>query len=78
MRESLQKHINIVGVEKKTNRVIAFGTILICTGSNERVGKIENIVTSKRVRGKGLGRCVIDILKVEGWNEGCAKISLFC
>ncbi len=51
---------------------------MICVSSSERTGKIENIVTSKVVRGKGLGRCIIEILKGEGWKEGCSKISLFC
>lgn len=78
MKESSQKHVNIVGVDKKSGRVIAFGTVLICQGSFATTGKIENIVTSKAVRGKGLGRCVIEILKDEGWREGCDKISLFC
>jgi hypothetical protein len=78
MKESSQKHVNIVGVDKKNGRVIAFGTVLICQGSFATTGKIENIVASKAVRGKGLGRCVIEILKDEGWREGCDKISLFC
>jgi hypothetical protein len=78
MQNSHQKHVNIVGIDKQSQRVIAFGTVLICLGSFGTTGKIENIVTSKLVRGKGLGRCVIEILKDEGWREGCDKISLFC
>ena len=35
-------------------------------------------MTCKSVRGKGLGRNVIDILKDEGWRVGCSKITLFC
>lgn len=43
-----------------------------------RVGKIENIVTSKSVRGKGVGKVIILALKDEGWREQCNKITLFC
>lgn len=54
------KHINIVGVDRKTDRIIAFGTVLITHEVlNGKVGKIENIVTCKSVRGKGLGKVVI-------------------
>lgn len=63
MSHSQQTHINIVGIDKASQRVIAFGTLLVCEGWGGRGGKIENIVTSKAVRGKGLGRCVIEILK---------------
>lgn len=78
MKTSPQQHINIVGIDKKNNRVIAFGTLLVCQGFFGRVGKIENIVTCKSVRGKGLGRCVIEILKWLGWDTECSKITLFC
>lgn len=59
MENSPQEHINIVGVEKQTGRVIAFGTLFVCSGPLGKVGKIENIVTCKSVRGKGLGKCII-------------------
>ena len=73
------KHINIVGLERKTGKIIAFGTILIVNEVLDgKVGKIENIVTCKSVRGKGLGRTVIEVLKMEGWREGCEVIGLFC
>lgn len=73
------KHINIVGLDRKTDKIIAFGTILIVNEVlNGKVGKIENIVTCKSVRGKGLGKTVIDVLKMEGWRQGCDVIGLFC
>lgn len=54
------KIVNIVGVDRKTDRIIAFGTIIIVdTPLQGRTGKIENIVTCKSVRGKGLGKIVI-------------------
>ncbi len=59
MKQSSQDHINIVGIDKKNNTVIAFGTLIICNGPEGRTGKIENIVTSKVVRGQGLGKCII-------------------
>ncbi len=67
MRRSSQEHLNIVGIDKKTGKVIAFGTVLICQGPFGRTGKIENIVTCKSVRGKGLGKTVIELLKWLGW-----------
>lgn len=45
---------------------------------NGRVGKIENIVTSKAIRGKGLGKIIIEVLKDEGWKQNCDVIGLFC
>ena len=49
-----------MGLERKTDRIVAFGTILIVnTGIGGKVGKIENIVTNKAIRGKGLGKMVI-------------------
>ena len=68
-----------MGVDKKENRIIAFGSVIITNSIKDgKVGKIENIVTCKKVRGKGLGRIIILILKEEGWKEGCSKIGLFC
>jgi hypothetical protein len=58
----------VVGLEKKTNKLVAFGSIIICTGVYGKVGKIENIVTCKSVRGKGLGRAIIELLKISGWH----------
>lgn len=73
------KHVNIVGLERKTDRIVAFGTILIVNEVlNGRVGKIENIVTSKAIRGKGLGKIIIEALKDEGYRQQCDVISLFC
>jgi hypothetical protein len=40
MQNSNQKHINIVGIEKKSGRVIAFGTLLICLSVEGKCGKI--------------------------------------
>ena len=35
-------------------------------------------MTCKSVRGKGLGKCIIELLKFIGWDERCDKITLFC
>lgn len=35
-------------------------------------------MTSKAIRGKGLGKIVIEILKEEGWRQNCDVIGLFC
>ena len=73
------KHINVVGLQRQSQTIVAFGTILITSSVlNGKVGKIENIVTSKSVRGKGLGKSIILALKSEGEKERCNKVTLFC
>jgi glucosamine-phosphate N-acetyltransferase len=79
MQASHNGHIHIVGIHKQTNQIIAFGSVIVVnTALDGRVGKIENIVTAKTMRGKGLGRVIIEVLKDEGWKAGCSKITLFC
>lgn len=63
MASSNSNHVNIVGVDVKTKQIIAFGSIIVCNTVLGKVGKIENIVTCKSVRGKGYGKVIIDILK---------------
>jgi N-acetylglutamate synthase-like GNAT family acetyltransferase len=68
-----------VGVDRKTGKIIAFGTVVIANSVLKgRIGKIENIVTHKEVRGKGLGKIVIEILQDEAWRNQCNIIGLFC
>ena len=57
MENSQNKYINIVGIYE--SRVIAFGTIIIVESLGGKMGKIENIVVCKSMRGKGLGKDVI-------------------
>jgi len=40
MEASPQEHVNIVGIDKKEDRVVAFGTVLICDGPYGKTGKI--------------------------------------
>jgi len=63
MNKSDQRHVNIVGIDKKQDKVIAFGTLLVCDSTRGLSGKIENIVTSASVRGKGFGKCIIELLQ---------------
>ena len=70
------KIVNIVG--ELDGKIVAFGTVIITNTLEGKVGKIENIVTCKTVRGKGLGKIVIEVLKAQGWVEGCSRITLFC
>lgn len=58
------KHINVVG--EINGKLVAFGTILISNTLKGKVGKIQNIVTDKDQRGKGIGRKIIEILKEQG------------
>jgi hypothetical protein len=62
MRNSNTEHVNIIGINKLNNKFIAFGSILICNTVYGKVGKIENIVTCKSVRGKGYGKVIIQVL----------------
>ena len=78
MRTSRQKHVHVVGIDKQTGKVIAAGSLIVCGSPLGKLGKIENIVTCKSVRGKGLGRCIIELLKAVSWEEQCCKVSLFC
>lgn len=78
MEGSAQQHLNVVAVDRKQNRVVAFGTLVVCHGAEGKVGKIENIVTCKTARGKGLGKCVIELLKWVGWDQDCFSLTLFC
>ena len=40
MTTSNTNHINIVGVDIKSNKLVAFGSILICQTVFDKVGKI--------------------------------------
>lgn len=60
MESQHNKHIHIIGIHKSDRRIIAFGSVIIVnTVLWGRVGKIENIVTCKSVRGKGFGKTII-------------------
>ena len=78
MKNSSQNHVNIVGVDRSSNKVVAFGSLICCNSTLGLSGKIENIVTCKSVRGKGLGRCIIELLQGEAFKQDCNKVSLFC
>ena len=41
MKNSINKHINIVGINKNTNKIIGFGSVIIVnTLKDGKVGKI--------------------------------------
>ena len=78
-QQSNSKAIHIIGLERKTDKIIAMGSvILVNTVLQGKLGKIENIVTCKSVRGKGLGKIIIEVLKDECWREQCNVIGLYC
>ena len=76
MKSLNSKHVNIVG--ELNGKIVAFGSIIVTNMLEGKVGKIENIVTCKSVRGKGYGKYIIEILKDQGWMEKCKRITLFC
>ncbi len=71
----------IVIEEASTHKIVALGNILIehkfihDTGS---VGHIEDIVVHDCMRGKNMGRLIIEQLKHLGNKAGCYKIILNC
>jgi len=40
MSNSNSNHVNIVGIDKKTQKLVAFGTIIVCNTIDGKIGKI--------------------------------------
>lgn len=76
MHASRNRYINIVGV--CDGKIVAFGTCLVTTTLEGRLGKIENIVVCESQRGKGLGRDIILLLKDQATKSGATKLGLYC
>lgn len=61
--------------------IVALGTIIIepkIIRGGKSVGHIEDIVTSSKYRGKGLGQDILELLIQEGREKNCYKIILDC
>jgi len=73
-----QEHvISIVALEH--GNVIGFGTV--CLESKirgGRVGHIEDIVTHKNQRSRGIGSAIVSSLADVAKDEGCYKVTLHC
>lgn len=63
------------------NKIIASGTILIepkFIHECRKVGHIEDIVTSKELNRKGLGKTIINVLTNRALEHKCYKVILDC
>ena len=68
-------------VYEENNKVLASCTILIerkIIHGMGKVGHIEDVVCDKNIRGKGLGRKMIDFATEYCLNQGCYKVILDC
>jgi len=71
----------IVIEEESSHKIVALGTILIelkFIHEASSVGHIEDIVVHDSMRGKNMGRLIIEQLKELGKQAGCYKIILNC
>ena len=73
-----QKNVfSIVALLEK--EVVGYGTVSIETKiRGGKMGHIEDIVSKKKYRKKGIGKLIIDTLSKFAKKTGCYKISLQC
>jgi glucosamine-phosphate N-acetyltransferase len=79
------KYSNLIEIwvihDTDSNKIIATGTILIepkFIHNCGKVGHIEDIVTSKKFNGKGLGKKIINLLTERAKINDCYKVILDC
>jgi glucosamine-phosphate N-acetyltransferase len=68
-------------VSSNNFEIVASGTIIIepkIMREGRNVGHIEDIVVTKHMRGKGISRKMLDILKVFARESNCYKVTLDC
>lgn len=73
----------IVGIinHDSSFEIIASGTIIIepkIIREGRSVGHIEDIVVSKKIRGKGISQKILNILKLIAKEKNCYKVILDC
>lgn len=76
-----EEYIIIVFVDPENQKLVAHGTILIeqkLIHSGSKVGHIEDIVVSKDLRGRGIGKQLVTSLVDIGRFLGCYKVILDC
>lgn len=81
MRSILNNHDYYIYVAILNNNLIATGTLLIQMNLShgcKPYGHIENVVTDKRYRGKGIGHKIINRLISEACKRDCYKVILNC
>lgn len=71
----------IVILDQSTDRIVATGTLFVeqkLIHSAGLAGHIEDVVVDSTIRGKGLGKLVIEKLKKIAFEAGCYKVILDC
>lgn len=75
-------HLIIVAVDRKTSRVVGAGTIIIekkILRGLGKIGHIEDIVVDTTVRGKNLGKIIVECLtRIANEEEKVYKVILDC
>ena len=69
----------IVGIDKTSNKIIAYGSLIIENKINGlKAGHIEDIIVDNSVRGRGVGDLLIKYLISLSRQHNCYRITLFC
>lgn len=69
----------IVGIDKISNKIIAYGSLVIENKINGlKAGHIEDIIVDDNVRGKRVGDLLIKYLISLSRQHNCYRITLFC
>lgn len=71
----------IVLVQSSTDQICAIGTLFVeykFLRGNAKAGHIEDIAVDEQIRGKGLGKLVIQALTAVSEDLGCYKTFLDC
>ena len=82
IKSSPNMHLIIVAVEKKSNKIVGAGTIIVekkILRGLGKIGHIEDIVVDSNVRGKNLGRIIVECLtRIAFQEENVYKVILDC
>ena len=75
------ENLYLVIVDKQDDRIVGAGTLLLeqkIIHSMGKCGHVEDIVVSERVRGRNLGKLLIEALLKHARSMNCYKVILDC
>ncbi len=81
MSEIIGNKNHYIAVYELDNRLVGTATLIIqlnLTHDGRPYGHIENVVTDKEYRGRGVGKGLMDFLIKEAKERGCYKLVLDC
>lgn len=82
IKSSPNMHLIIVAADKATKKIVGAGTIIIekkLLRNLGKIGHIEDIVVDSNLRGKNLGRIIVECLtRIAFEEEGVYKVILDC